>query len=192
MKDDLTKTWAGHLAENLRRLRQRRDLTQEGLARLTELPRSTIANLESGSGNPTLSVLGQLSLALQLPIPELLSAPKVRCELFPKGSLPTITRGRGGGVSIAKLLPHPLPGMEIDRIELTPGSSLSGVPHRSGTHEYLCCEKGKLTLRVAGSSFQLGSGDVAAFAGDQKHAYQNEGRSLAVGFSVVTLSPGGA
>jgi len=79
--------------------------------------------------------------------------------------------------------------MEIDRMELAPGGRFQGVPHRPGTHEYLCCERGRLVLHVAGERLDLEPGDVAAFAGDQRHSYENRGRAPAVAFSVVTLAP---
>lgn len=180
-----------HLAENLRRVREQRDLTQGGLAKLCGVPRSTIANIETGAGNPTLQVLARLSLALQQPLEELLSPPKARVELFQKGKLPVIDKGRGAA-RVAKLLPHVIPGMEIDRMELVPGGRMTGVPHRPGTHEYLCCERGRLALLVAGERLQLSPGDVAAFAADQRHSYENPGRSPAVAFSVVALAPIGS
>src|SRR5262249_18130379 len=115
--------------------------------------------------------------------------PRARCQLFPKGSLPLQARGRGGKALVHKLLPHAIPGMEIDRMELAAGERMAGIPHRPGTHEYLYCEDGALTLWVAGQRFDLGPGDVAAFPGDQAHTYANAGARPAVGFSVVTLAP---
>ena len=47
----------GHLARNLASLRHARALTQDALAKAAAVPRSTIANLESGAGNPSLAVL---------------------------------------------------------------------------------------------------------------------------------------
>jgi quercetin dioxygenase-like cupin family protein len=79
--------------------------------------------------------------------------------------------------------------MEIDRMEIGGGGRVVGVPHRPGTHEYFYCERGRLVLHVAGERFGLASGDVAAFAGDQRHSYENPARSPAVAFSVVTLAP---
>ena len=90
---------------------------------------------------------------------------------------------------VSKLLPDPIPGMEIDRMELRPGARMTGVPHRPGTREYLTCERGELTLRAAGEKFVLQPGDVAAFDGDQPHSYHNTGSTEAIGFSVVTLAP---
>lgn len=180
---------SGHLATNLRYLRQRRDLTQAELAKLCGVPRSTVGQLESGSGNPTLSVLARLAAALQLSIEELLSAPHARCAVFRRGSLPVLSRGRSGSVTVQKLLPDAIPGMEIDRLELVAGGRLTGVPHRPGTREYLCCERGRITLWTEGERHVLSAGDVAAFQGDQPHSYQNEGETTAIGFSVVSLAP---
>lgn len=187
-QDASIRSLAGHLAENLRATRQRRGLTQARLATLCGLPRSTIAQIETGAGNPTLGVLSRLAGALRLSLEELLSRPHAPCQLFAKGSLPTESRGRGTA-TVRKLLPDPIPGMEIDRIELAPGGRMTGVPHRPGTREYLTCEQGHLTLRAAGVRYDLDAGDVAAFQGDQPHSYHNEGKTPAVGFSVVTLAP---
>ena len=87
------------------------------------------------------------------------------------------------------LLPHPIPGMAIERMELEPGARLVGSPHAPGTQEFLACEKGRIALWVSGEGFELERGAVAAFAGDQRHSYANPGRSVAVGYSVVSLAP---
>ena len=179
---------ASHLASNLKRVRELRGLTQAQLATLAEVPRSTLANIETGSSNPTLAVLLQLAAALQLSIEELLSRPRARYQHFPRGSLPVVRKSRGKALQ-HKLLPHPIPGMEIDRIELDGLAMLVGAPHRSGTQEYLYCSVGSLTLWVAGERVDLEHGDVATFPGDQRHSYQNRGRARAVGFSVVVLAP---
>ena len=185
MTPDIFPRIAANLAENLRFLRQRRGLTQDGLAALADIPRSTLASLEAGSGNPTLAVLSLLSLGLNAPIEELISSPQGQCRIFPRGTL-TI-KGEQRKVTVSKLLPDPIPGMEIDRVNLSPASNLKGSPHRPGTREYLYCEKGKITLWVAGEKYELKQGDVAAFSGDLAHSYHNNGTSAAVGFSVVTL-----
>ena len=132
-------------------------------------------------------VLSRLGSSLQISLEEILSPPRGRCELFPKGTLRI--QSRRGGTELSKLLPHAIPGMEIDRMEIERGGRMTGAPHRPGTHEYLCCERGRITLRVMGERFDLEPGDVAAFPGDQAHSYENAGNTVAVGFSVVTLAP---
>src|SRR5579859_3084989 len=141
-------TAAQNLAANLRYLRSRRNMTQEQLAKLSGIPRSTIALVETGSGNPTLTVLIGLAAALQLPVEELLSASHGQCQVFRNGALPVELRGKGKKAEVRQLLPDPIPGMQIDRLELAPGARMTGIPHRPGTREYLACERGRMTLWV--------------------------------------------
>ena len=101
-------------------------------------------------------------------------------------SLPLRKRGK---VTVRRLLPEPVAGMEIERMELQPHAQMSGVPHTPGTREYLTCESGRLELAAAGEAWVLEPGDVVVFRGDQKHGYKNVGRSKAVAYSVITLAP---
>ena len=180
MSDEL----AGRLADNLRQLRQTRGKTQQQMAKLAGVPRATWANLESGGANPTLSVLHAAATALQVSLEELLAPPRATGRHYPKASLPVKTRGK---VRIHKLLPDPVPGMEIDRFEMPPKARITGIPHTPGTREYLTCERGRIRLVASGESFELDAGDVVAFRGDQRHSYANVGADTAIAFSVVML-----
>ncbi len=184
---ELQEQLADNLARNLRFLRQARNITQAQLAEKAEIPRSTLANLETGTGNPTLAVLGRLVKALQISVEELLSAPCANCVVYKKGELPQIEKDQRGFVLVQKLLPDPIPGMAIERITLDPHARMGGVPHRPGTKEYLYCEAGQLTLFASGERYHLSAGDVASFRGDQPHSYVNETGDTSVGFSVVVL-----
>src|SRR5262249_26788932 len=73
---DMQADLAERLAKNVRELRRARGLTQNQMAKISGLPRATWANLESGAANPTLAVLHGVALALQVPIEELLGAPR--------------------------------------------------------------------------------------------------------------------
>lgn len=183
---DLSRTQQ-NLSENLRRLRAAQGLTQAALAERAGVPRSTLANLEADGGNPTLAVLGGLAAALRVTLEELLSTPHAACRVFREGTLPVELRGPGRAARVHRLLPDPVPGMEIDRFELARAARMRGVPHRAGTREYLYCERGQLTLWAAGERYDLAAGDLATFHGDQPHSYANEGEGTAVGFSVVAF-----
>lgn len=179
---------AGHLAHNLMALRMARGLTQGELAKLAGLPRSTLTNLESGSGNPSLMNLARLSSSLQVSIEELLAPPRADCQLISAQEL----RRReydSGKVAVVALLPDPIPGLEIDRLEIQPGGWKQGIPHLAGTKEYLTCVKGEITVYVSGENFRLMEGDVLAFPGDRVHSYRNEGREFSLSYSVVSLTP---
>jgi transcriptional regulator with XRE-family HTH domain len=173
------------IAKNVKQLREARGLTQQQIAKLAGLPRATWTHLESGAANPTVAVLHRAASALQVTLEELLSTPRAACEHFPRGTLPTRSKGQA---VVRKLLPHAIPGMEIDRIELRPEGHMAGVPHTPGTREYLTCETGEIVLTAAGERWHLRPGDVVAFRGDQRHGYANPGRTPAIGYSVVVLA----
>jgi transcriptional regulator with XRE-family HTH domain len=176
---------AGRLATNIAQLREGRGLTQQQMAKLAGVPRATWAHLESGQANPTLAVLNRAAAALQVSIEELIRVPRPAVKHFPARTVPVRMRGV---VAVRKLLPDPIPGMEIDRMELPAGARLVGIPHVAGTTEYLTCERGEIVLVAAGESWKLAPGDIVVFRGDQRHSYANPGERTAVGYSVVVLA----
>ena len=177
---------ASRLGQNMRALREARALTQQQMAKASGLPRATWANLESGAANPTLGVLTKVAAALSTPIEELLQEPASAGKHYPKDSLPVRERQ---GVVVRSLLPHRVPNMVLERIELPPRGRMVGTPHMAGTREYLTCERGAIELTASGERFSLAAGDVVVFRGDQKHGYENPGTQPAVGYSIVVLRP---
>ena len=176
---------ATRLGRNVRMLRESRGLTQAQMAKLAALPRATWANLESGAANPTLGVLDRVANAFQVTLEELVAAPRAEARLYRRASLVTKQRG---AAAIRKLLPDPIPGMEMDRFELPPKVRIAGVPHTTGTREYLACETGQLVLVASGEEYRLDPGDVVAFRGDQRPSYANPGPKTAIAYSVVVLA----
>ena len=173
------------IARSLRTLRDARGLTQ-GAGR-PAFRRAACHWADLGRrGNPTLAVLHRVAQALQVPLDELIAEPRAACRFYPCDQL---TEKRRGDVRLRNLLPDPLPGMVLDRMELPPRSQLTGVPHMPGTREYLACEAGTIVLAAAGERWTLRAGDVVVFRGDQRHSYANPGAVTAVGYSVVLLVP---
>jgi quercetin dioxygenase-like cupin family protein/DNA-binding XRE family transcriptional regulator len=176
-----------NLAVNIIALRKKRKMTQSALAKVSGLPRSTLASMECGMGNPSLQNLSKVCEALHISFEELLATPRSSVKLIRKAEIPTNKRAKGN-VLVYKLLPDAIPGMAIDRIELEPGARMGGIPHSTGTKEYLHCVEGQMTVAVNGENFELQTGDVLAFPGESAHSYLNHGNKKAVGISVVTLS----
>src|SRR6187399_2909621 len=81
-----------NLGENVRKLRETRGLSQQQLAKLSGIPRPTWANIESGSANPTLSVLTRVASTLQVSIEELISAPRASLRQYRASELPARVR----------------------------------------------------------------------------------------------------
>jgi transcriptional regulator with XRE-family HTH domain len=181
---------AAHLARNLVNLRRTRGLTQDMLARESGVPRSTIANLESGEGNPSLAVLVKVAQALAVPIDELLASPRAMVRHWAAAEVAVTTKGRG--VGIRALVPEAVPDSQMEVMDFAPGAIMGGTPHLPGTREFFTCLEGRVKISVAGDAFELATGEVLAFPGNLPHSYQNlDGVSPARGVSVVILAKAG-
>jgi XRE family transcriptional regulator, regulator of sulfur utilization len=187
--DEPERTGA-NLARNLISLRRARNLTQDALALASALPRSTIANLESGEANPSLAVLVKVASALGAPIDELLAAPRAKMRKWSAEDVGS--RLRGGGVAERPLVPEPVPEEMMSVLDFAPGAGMGGTPHLPGTREYFTCLDGRVRILVAGEVFELGAGEVLAFPGNLAHSYQNlDAKRAARGVSVVVFAKAG-
>ncbi len=65
-----------NLADNIRRLREARNMSQQQIAIVSGIPRPTWASLETGTANPTLAVLNKAASMLNVSIEELVGAPR--------------------------------------------------------------------------------------------------------------------
>ena len=185
--EDLEKA-AGYLARNIEKLRKTKHLSQLQLAKQSGIPRTTLTNIESGTGNPSLLNLVKISAALGVGIEELLSRPRTDCLLIKADKIPIVRRGQGS-VQLYKLLPDKIKGIEMDRLELQELGVMSGHPHLEGTKEYLTVIQGEITVHVTGESFVVQQGDVLAFPGNQPHSYRNTRRRTSVAISMVIPVP---
>ena len=176
---------SANLAQTLQQLREIRGWTQQKLAQLAGVPRPTVANLESGSANPTLSVLLRIAAALQVSLAELGAPARASARLYRADELTVRKRGK---VVVRQLLPDTIPGLTVERMSFQPGGQMTGIPHRPGTREYLTCERGSVRLTASGESYELGPGDVVVFRGDQRHGYANQEDGTTIAYSVVMPS----
>jgi len=178
---------AAHLGRNLSTLRRTRGLTQGALAKAADLPRSTIANLESGEGNPSLTVLVKVSEALGVPVDELLASARAQVRHWRAADV--AERRMGHGLKVRPLIPEPAPDETMTIMSFEPGGALKGTPHLPGTREYFTCLEGRVSIGVAGERFDLAPGDVLGFSGNLPHAYQNlDHKAAARGVSLVILA----
>lgn len=177
---------ARHLGRNVRGLRERRSLTQQQLSKRSGVPRATLANVESGGANPTLSVLVRVADALEVSLEELVAPPRAVLRHYTSDQLKERKRGH---MTVRMMLPDPLRGLSLERMSFPEDSRMTGVPHTAGTREYLTCERGQLRLTVSGETLELREGEVAVFRGDQRHGYHNPGPGPAVAYSAVVLAP---
>jgi transcriptional regulator with XRE-family HTH domain len=186
------------LASNMKQLRKGLSLSQEQLSERSGVPRSTIASLERGEGNPTLQVLMGIAQGLGVTIADLLLQREPRAELHSHGSHGRMSYPRhcpregiqNGIVETLRLTPEQARYLVIEELTLEGNEHVVSAPHASGTEEYFFLVEGSCEVEVSGEVFKLSQGDLLRFDGDQKHFYRgiSSGRR-ARGFAVVVQTP---
>jgi transcriptional regulator with XRE-family HTH domain len=165
------------LSDNLKRLRQARQLSQRSLAGLSGVPRPTLAHLESGTANPTLSLVLRVAGALGVTLDELLAQPSNAIEVTRKRGLPTQSGRKTKTYSLYGLRSDAL---RWERIELQGGAQIALGEATGGMQRQLSCEQGDLELAVSGERVPLGAGDKATLRVTEKATALNRGSQLAV------------
>lgn len=160
------------IAQSLRTERERAGLSLTELARRAGLAKSTLSQLESATGNPSVETLWALAVALDVPFSRLVEAPAPPVRVVRAGEGPRIPSEQADftGTLLAAGSPHVRRDVYVITIE--PGVDRQADAHIPGTVEHLVVAAGRVRTGPAGQLVELGPGDYAAFAGDTPHVYQ--------------------
>ena len=79
-----------NVSENLKRLRQSKGMSLDQVAEQTGVSKSMLAQIEKGTANPSLGVLGKIASGLRIEFQILIEAPRVDfCLVKPEEMIPT-------------------------------------------------------------------------------------------------------
>jgi transcriptional regulator with XRE-family HTH domain len=159
------------IAASLRRERDRVGLSLTELARRAGIAKSTLSQLESGTGNPSVETLWALCVALGVPFSRLVEPPAVPVRVIRAGQGPRISSDQAHytGTLLSAGAPHAR--RDIYVIELEPGAPRQAQAHLPGTVEHMVVVAGRIRTGPADQPVELGPGDYAAFPGDVPHGY---------------------
>lgn len=160
------------IAQALRRERDRANLSLSEVAKRAGVAKSTLSQLESGNGNPSIETLWALCVALEVPFSRLVDPPRAAVRLLRAGEGPTVTSEQSNfdGTLLASCPPGSR--RDVYTIRLEPGSPRKAEPHIPGTVEHMTVAAGRIRTGPAEDPVELGPGDYAAFPGDVPHVYE--------------------
>lgn len=159
------------VAAALKRERTRAGLSIGELARRAGIGKSTLSQLESGDGNPSIETLWALSTALGLPFAAFLESSTHPVEVVRFGEGPVFSAAAADYV--ATLLSTARPGSRSDvyLIRAEPGKPRVSAPHTRGTVERVIISAGRARLGPTDAAVELGPGDFISYAGDIEHVF---------------------
>jgi transcriptional regulator with XRE-family HTH domain len=160
------------IAAALRRERERAGISLAELARRAGLAKSTLSQLESGTGNPSIETLWALGVALGVPFSRLVEPPPSPVRVIRSGEGTSLRADRAEFV--AKLLATGAPHTRRDIyvFELDPGDAREAEPHIPGSVEHIVVASGRIRCGPVGETAEVGPGDYVTFPGDVPHRYE--------------------
>lgn len=191
------ESFGQYIAIHMKTFRREYGLSQEQLSERSGVPRSTIASLERGEGNPTLQVLVGIAQGLGVEMASLLRKPIPTAVLYKKKDYSKIPRQLIKGnekidkfVEIVQLTPENSRYLILQEYILNEGERFPGAPHTPGTEEYFYCQSGAFEIMVESEYFIAEEGDLLCFDGHQRHAYACcAGFKSSKGLSIVVQVP---
>ena len=160
------------IAAALRAERERAGISLAELARRAGVAKSTLSQLEAGTGNPSIETLWSLGVALGIPFSRLVEplAPSVR--VIRSGEGPLLAADQADFVAALLSAGSPHTRRDIYVMELEPGKPREAEAHIPGSFEHVVVAAGRMKAGPSSEPVELGPGDYIAFPGDVPHHYE--------------------
>jgi transcriptional regulator with XRE-family HTH domain len=173
MEQQTVDTFVRTVAANVRALRMQADMTLAELATAAGLGKSTLAQLESGKGNPSVETLWAIAAALQVPFARIVEEVRPSLRVVRAAEVPAMhsaeTPGWAGRLLTAS---HGRGTFDLYALDLEEGAVRHADPHHPGVLEHLVVVVGRLRAGPQSEPVLLEQGDLLTFGADVPHVYE--------------------
>ena len=160
------------VSENIKRIRQEKNLSLGDLAKLSDVSKSMLAQIERGEGNPTLSTLWKIANGMQVSFNTLIAQPKLPYKVTKLAEIEPIL-DMNGGLKNYSLFSDIENNFSVYQIEVGKEISWISEAHLCGTAEFVIVIQGTLEIKLEEKTFILKKGENLWFKADIPHSYCN-------------------
>ena len=174
---------------NLRRLRVKRGLSLERMAKASGVSRAMLGQIELGHSTPTINVVWKIARALDVSFATLITERSATSTALILRDRAKLLTSSDGSFTSRALFPFDEPrNVEFYELNLAPHAAEEADPHPVGTTENLVVTGGALELTVGTVRHQLSTGDAIFFEADVPHVYRNPGSSTLTMYLVMSYA----
>ncbi|MGW4891871.1 helix-turn-helix domain-containing protein [Kitasatospora sp. NPDC004240] len=160
------------IAASIRRERERTGLSMTELAKRAGIAKSTLSQLESGAGNPSVETLWALSVALDVQFSRLVDPPRPQVRIIRSGEGPVTHSERADYAATLLASCPPNARRDVYRIDAQPDGTRASDPHQAGTVEHVVLSSGRALVGPPEQPVELGPGDYVSYPGDAPHIFR--------------------
>ena len=160
------------VSENIKRIRQEKNLSLGDLAKLSDVSKSMLAQIEKGEGNPTLSTLWKITNGMQVSFNTLIAQPKLPYKVTKLAEIEPIL-DMNGELKNYSLFSDIENNFSVYQIEVGKEISWISEAHLHGTAEFVIVIQGTLEIKLEEKTFILKKGENLWFKADVPHSYCN-------------------
>jgi transcriptional regulator with XRE-family HTH domain len=164
------------ISNNLKEIREQRNLSLDQLAELTGVSKSMLRQIETGRSSPTIATIWKIANGLRLSFTTLVSKrhPDVAIMDF-KGSKPLTAKSER--YRLFPLTPFdPEHAFEIYYVEIEPKTTFEGEPHEGNVEEYVFVMQGRLEITVEENHYSVNANQFIRFIANRPHKYFSAGK----------------
>lgn len=163
-----------NVAINLKRIRRSKGMSLDEVAEQTGVSKSMLSQIEKGTANPSLGVMGKITSGLRTEFQVLIAAPPMEaCLVTTKDQIPT--KEVPGQYRVWTCFPYEdNRRTEIYKIELEPHGVYESGGHGEKTREYISVQSGVVTIECNGRVQDVNMEQFYRFETDQAHSYTNK------------------
>lgn len=176
-QDETESKLSAALGRNLRQLRQKRGFSLERLAKISQVSRAMLGQIETGKSAPTINTVGLIAHALKVSISTLLNGDAPPTTVVKLQNMSTVLAPAEETASARVIAAwRDLSGAEVHEISLAHGRSLDFAPTSEGIKKSLIVTAGTLEIEIDGEpAITLSEGDAVIFCANQTHALRSNG-----------------
>lgn len=160
------------IAASLQRERRRAGLSLAEVARRAGIAKSTLSQLESGTGNPSVETLWALSVTLDVPFGQLVQPRRPTVQVIRAGDGPAFASEHSDYLATLLSAAPPSSRRDLYLIRAQPGTPRESDPHMPGVVEHVVLSAGRALVGLTGDPVELAPGDYTAYPGDLPHLFR--------------------
>ena len=166
------------VAQNLKSIREGRNLSLDQLSELTGVSKSMLRQIETGRSSPTISTLWKIANGLRLSFTTLLSKRSADVAIRDFAGQQPLT-AESDRYRVFPLIPFdPEHSFEFYYVEIDPGTTFRGEPHQGNVEEILFVIEGILEITVDEDRYTIKKNRSVRFLADRPHTYHSSGDDM--------------